>query len=88
MKITSDDFTSLFDTSMEWGREWEIQSDRFSPDVSYDWKRAYWYESYANLMIARTYLSQEGYECQMSSDETGGWVILTDYEFDREVASV
>ena len=88
MKLSSNDFTNLFDTSMEWGGEWESKGDRFIPHISYGWKRAYWYDSYANLVLSRAYLKQEGYEYQMSSDEAGGWVILTDYEFDKEVASV
>lgn len=88
MKLSSNDFINLFDASMEWGGEWEIQSDRFVPNVSYGWKRAYWYENYSNLVLSRAYLKQEGYKYQMSSDEAGGWVILTDYEFDKEEVNV
>ena len=86
MKLTRIDFDNLWDNSMEWGGEWEIQSDRFNPNISYGWKRAYWFDTYANLLLARTYLSDNNYEFQYTSDETGGWVLLTDLDY--EVVSV
>ncbi len=88
MKITSNDFTNLFDTSMEWGKDWEHMAYRFDLKISYKWDRAYWFENYANLIIARTYLEQNGYEYEITSDMAGGWAILTDYQFDKEVINV
>jgi hypothetical protein len=86
MKLTRIDFDNLWDNSMEWGGEWEAQGDRFNPHTSYGWKRAYWFDTYANLLLARTYLSDNNYEFQYTSDETGGWVLLTDLDY--EVVSV
>ena len=86
MKLTRIDFDNLWDNSMEWGGEWEIQSNRFNPTVSYGWKRAYWFDTYASFVLARTYLSESNQEFQYTSDEAGGWVLLTDLDY--QVASV
>jgi hypothetical protein len=80
MKLTNEDFDRLWDTSMEWGGEWRAQDGRFDPPVSYEWKQAYWFEmSYANLLFAKLYLDEKGYDYEVASDEAGGWVILTNY---------
>ena len=83
MKLTNEDFNRLWDNSMGWGDEWRAQEDRFDPPVSYEWKRAYWFElAYANLIMAKTYLEEQGYAFEVSSDEAGGWVLLTNYEYE------
>jgi hypothetical protein len=83
MKLTKQDFEMLWDTSMEWGQEWKAQEGRFEPPVSYEWLRAYWFElSYANLLMARVFLEANEYEYEVASDEAGGWVLLTDYEYE------
>ena len=65
---------------MEVSSEWRAQDGRFDPPVSYEWKRAYWFEmSYANLLFAKLYLDEKGYDYEIASDEAGGWVILTNY---------
>ena len=80
MKLTNEDFDRLWDTSMGWGSEWRAQDGRFDPPVSYEWKQAYWFEmSYANLLFAKLYLDEKGYDYEIASDEAGGWVILTNY---------
>ena len=80
MKLTNEDFDRLWDTSMEWGSEWRAHDGRFDPPVSYEWKQAYWFEmSYANLLFAKLYLDEKGYDYEVASDEAGGWVILTNY---------
>jgi hypothetical protein len=35
--------------------------------------------SYANLLFAKLYLDEKGYDYEVASDEAGGWVILTNY---------
>ena len=80
LKLSEQDFENLWDSSMEWGGEWEIQWERFTPTVSYGWKRAYWFDSYASLILARTFLKENENDFQFASDEAGGWVLLTDYE--------
>ena len=80
MRLTNEDFDRLWDTSMEWGSEWRAHDGRFEPPVSYEWKQAYWFEmSYANLLFAKLYLDEKGYDYEIASDEAGGWVILTNY---------
>lgn len=80
MKLTNEDFDRLWDTSMGWGSEWRAHDGRFEPPVSYEWKQAYWFEiSYANLLFAKLYLDEKGYDYEIASDEAGGWVILTNY---------
>lgn len=80
MKMNEGDFDRLWDTSMAWGREWLAQDGRFDPPVSYDWKQAYWFElSYSNLIFAKSFLEDKGYDYEVAADEAGGWVILTNY---------
>ena len=80
MKLTNEDFDRLWATSMEWGSEWRAHDGRFDPPVSYEWKQAYWFEmSYANLLFAKLYLDEKGYDYEIASDEAGGWVMLTNY---------
>jgi hypothetical protein len=82
MKLTEQDFQNLWDTSMAWGSEWRAQDGRFDPPVSYEWRQAYWFElSYANLVMARTFLESKGEDYEVSSDEAGGWILLTNYEY-------
>jgi hypothetical protein len=80
--LTEQDFDRLWDTSMEWqGAGWEAQDGRFSPPISYRWKRAYWFElAYANFVIACSYLEEQGHKYETAEDEAGGWVIVTNYE--------
>jgi len=80
VKISAEDFDNLWDASMKWGNDWKTKSDRFESGISYHWKYAYWFEmSYANLILAREYLKSIGRSFEITSDEAGGWVILTDY---------
>jgi hypothetical protein len=84
MNITlkADDFTNLFDVWMGWGQDWKTQQDRFDKGISYEWKNAYWFEVfYSNLILAREYLKHVGHSFEITNDEAGGWVILTDYDY-------
>lgn len=84
MKLSEQDFDRLWDTSMQWqGVGWEAQEGRFDPPVSYEWARAYWFElAYANLVMAKDFLDSKGEGYEVSSDEAGGWVLLTNYEYE------
>ena len=84
--MTERDFDRLWDTSMEWeGNGWEAQDGRFSPPVSFRWKRAYWFElAYANFILACAYLEEQGQKYETAEDDAGGWIIVTNYE-SREV---
>jgi hypothetical protein len=82
MKITEKDFNRLWDTSMAWGKDWQVQSDRFDADVSFDWKQAYWFDSYSQIVLARMFFIDENIPYQISADESFGWVLLTDHKYD------
>jgi hypothetical protein len=32
--------------------------------------------------MARAFLEEQGYKYEVASDEAGGWVLLTDYEYE------
>jgi len=81
VKLNASDFNYLWDSSMAWGEDWKYQADRFDKGISYHWKHAYFFElSYANLVLAREYLRDTGISFEITNDEAGGWVILTDYD--------
>ena len=89
MKLTDEDFNRLWDNSMAWGDEWREQVERFDPLVSFKWLTAYWFEmSYANLLFAKSFLDEKGYDYEIASDEAGGWVILTNYVNGRNLREV
>lgn len=82
IKLSGEDYTHLFDSTMAWGQDWKEQADRFDKGVTYDWKHAYWFElSYANFVLAREFLIQNGHSFQWTNDAAGGWVILTNYDW-------
>jgi len=85
MIITENDFANLFDVGAEWGIHWREQVDRFESGISYTaWKYAYWFEmSYPAFMMAREFLNSRNYAYAVTSDEAGGWVILTNYDFEK-----
>lgn len=82
MKITANDFDLLTDTAMGWkGNGWEVQADRFNNSVTFDWVAAYWFDSVTNMILARTYLEQNGHDYQASYDENmESFVLLTNYD--------
>ena len=81
VKLDASDFNNLWDASMEWGQDWKLQASRFDNGISYNWKFGYWFEiSYANLVLAREYLKSIGAAFEITNDEAGGWVILTNYD--------
>jgi hypothetical protein len=82
MKVTAKDFDALTDTIMGWkGNDWEIQADRFTDKVSFDWAVCYWVESAANLILARTFLEDNDHAFQVSYDENmESYILLTNYD--------
>ena len=83
MKITTKDFELLVETAMGWkGNDWESQSHRFTPDVTFDWAVCYWVgESATSMILARTFLEENGYDCQESYDENfDSFILLTNYD--------
>ena len=81
VKMNADDFNNLYDAAMEWGESWRVQKDRFDSGISFFWKYAYFFDmAYANLILAREYLKDSGQSFEITSDEAGGWVILTNYD--------
>jgi hypothetical protein len=83
MKITEKDFNRLWNTSMAWGKDWQVQSDRFDADVSFDWKQAYWFDSYSQIILARMFFIDENIPYQITADGFD-WVLLTDHKYDGE----
>ena len=80
IKINSNSFEHLWDNSMAWaGTDWQAQAERFEPKPKYNWKYAYWFESYPALLIARAFLESQGKRHAIHSDEAGGWVLLTNF---------
>jgi hypothetical protein len=83
--VTAEDFGYLSHTSMQWfdyARDWELKiaEGRFMPKPSLNWDWAYWYETYSDLILARTFLPVNEHAYSVVSDEfTGNWMILTDY---------
>jgi len=82
MDITAKDFDALTDTAMGWkGNGWEIQSDRFTDMVTFDWAVCYWVDSAASLILAKTFLQDNGHSYQESYDENmESYILLTNYD--------
>jgi hypothetical protein len=82
MKITAKDFDSLTETIMGWkGNDWEIQSERFTDKVSFDWSVCYWIDSAASTILARTFLEDNGHKFEQSYDENmESYILLTNYD--------
>jgi hypothetical protein len=85
MKITEKDFDLLTDTVMGWnGNDWHLQNHRFLDDVSFDWKVCYWVESATSMILARTFLEQNGHKHEVSYDEAlESFVLLTNFDSHR-----
>ena len=82
MKITAKDFDALTETIMGWkGNGWEIQADRFTDNVSFDWAVCYWIDSVASMILARTFLEDNGHVFEQSYDENmESYILLTNYD--------
>lgn len=96
IQMDENDFDALSSTSMRWaGHGWEDQINRFegtaedAPGVRpvFSWAIAYWVgDSWANVILARSFLAAMGEESAVVWDDTEppeyppGYVILTDFE--------
>ena len=81
MELTPQDFEALSNTQMQWkGYDWEKQSGRFTSPPNFDFKWGYWFDCYSALVLARTFLSNNGLAFQHFFDEeTEEYVLITDY---------
>jgi len=88
--VTKTDFESIYSTSMLWkGQGWEVQKDRFPEGTSFHWPCAYWFESRSDMVIARQFLNNYGFEYQQIFDGVmDEWLILSDYVADIWVAEL
>ncbi len=83
MKLTDTDFLHLFDTAMQWNDAWKVKADRFEEEVSYSWAWAYWFERYGDTILAKHFLTSEGFKFEVTFDSgTDSWLLLTDYSFE------
>jgi hypothetical protein len=85
MFITENDFNMLSNTQMQWnGYDWEIQSDRFTDGISFEFQWAFWFDSLPALIMARTFLMQREIKFEETYDDAlEQFVILTDYSVDE-----
>lgn len=88
--ITARDFEQLFDNGAQWG-EWarkqqeDIDGSRWDvmgepgEEINYDFKYAHWtHDSYANIVLGKLFLQQEGYTYQVlwdNADNTSEWYL-------------
>jgi len=83
INMSAEDFSYLYDTSMNWNSvDWQVQDGRFDPMPDYrKFVRAYWFNSYSSLLLARSFVAAEGFEYSVHFDEAedSGWVLLTDF---------
>jgi len=84
VEMNDQDFDYLPSTSMNWASiDWEVQDGRFDPLPDYrKFARAYWFESYANLLLARAYVTALGFESSTHLDEFSEntpYLLLTDF---------
>jgi hypothetical protein len=88
LKLDELDFEQLWLNSMNWeGVGWEEQEGRFDPvgwknktPLNYSFKRIYWFERYADVLLAKVFLAdiKQDFEVYFdNSDET--YVIVTNY---------
>lgn len=84
MFITENDFNMLSNTQMQWANyEWEVQADRFTEGVSFDYQWAFWFNDLPSMIMARTFLMQREIKFQETYDDAlEQFVILTDYTVD------
>lgn len=79
------------DGSPDGGWSEQIQKGRFvardgTDQIGSDHHVAFWFENWASVILARSYLQELGYQYQVLSDEIGDglpWVVLTSYGRER-----
>jgi hypothetical protein len=70
MKLTADNFERLTECQMEFSSEtdWIKQADRFVDGVNWSHSYIYWVENYPAALLACEYLTQIGFDSQISYD--------------------
>lgn len=84
-EITREDFLNLSVQAMKFGRGWQDQAERFTPEPTPDQIRNYveihWYESFASVLLAKIYLKSQGIGFMQVDDEAAeSWALLLDTE--------
>ena len=81
MELTPEDVESLSNTQMQWkGSEGEKQANRFTDTPNFEFKWAYWFDSYVALLFARIFLCEKEAAFEHFYDEgTEQYVLITDY---------
>ena len=84
LQMDENDFNRLYSSSMNWaGEDWATQDGRFEPLPDYrKFIRAYWFENYVDLLVARSYLTAAGFESSTHHDGAEDFlthVLLTDF---------
>ena len=90
MIVTKSDFEAIYSNSMLWkGQDWEAQANRFAEGTSFHWPCAYWFDSRVDMIIARQFLENYGFEYQQTADAgMDCWLIVTDYVADVWVSEL
>ena len=82
MKLTADNFERLTECQMEFSSEtdWIKQADRFLDGVNWSHSYIYWVENYPAALLACEYLTQIGFDSQISYDNgLDQYVFTTNY---------
>ena len=80
IELDATGFEQLWDNSMAWkGTDWAAQDGRFEPMPNYSDTWAYFFEGYLNAVVALGFIKATGESATLHSDETGGWLIVTNY---------
>lgn len=86
MNVTELDFERLFTAQMEFAanKGWKAEQEfRFDEGINWDYKYIYWFDTYAEALIASQFLKITDFGFNISFDEgTENWVIVTDYAAD------
>jgi hypothetical protein len=85
-------FLKLFDAAMEWGEHWQDQAERFenanpgteyNDPISFAWKYVFWLPSAASMILARSWIMEQGHKCEivwdMAENPAPQYALLTDY---------
>lgn len=82
IKMSSEDFEYLYETSMNWkDQDWATQDGRFTPMPNYtQWQRAYWFDDRVSFILATSYLNHLKIEYDETLDDNQNqFVLLTNY---------
>jgi hypothetical protein len=75
-------FEYLWDNSMAWqdySADWKAQDGRFDPMPDYNFKWAYFFDTFINAAAALGYLEAQGEYAELHTDKAGGWLIVSNF---------